>query len=65
MQASKFPYVWRWGKWPATEWRARQNLRKGQRCRVLVWGRAKNSALIEFEDGYRMVQSLKVTIIHD
>lgn len=29
---------------------------KGQRCRMLVRG-AMNSALLEFEDGYRMVSS--------
>ncbi len=30
--------------------------RKGQRCRVLVRG-GMNSALVEFEDGYRVVTS--------
>ena len=30
--------------------------RKGQRCRVLVRGKM-NSALVEFEDGYRAVVS--------
>lgn len=55
-----FPYIWRWGKWPATGWRCGppwENLRKGLRCRVVVRGKTKNSALIEFRDGYRMVAS--------
>lgn len=46
-----FPYVY--------FWRAkglRTLDRKGQRCRVLVRGKM-NSALIEFEDGYRAVVS--------
>ena len=30
--------------------------RKGQACRVLVRG-GRNSALIEFEDGFRMIAS--------
>lgn len=43
-----FPYVWRWA--------ARLPARKGTRCRVLVRGRM-NSALVEFEDGYKVVTS--------
>lgn len=37
-------------------WRVRARLpeRFGQSCRVLVAG-AKNSVLVEFEDGYRVV----------
>ncbi len=44
-----FPYVWYW----------RKHLpgRKGQRCRVLTRSRRMNSALIEFEDGFRVVTS--------
>ena len=56
---STFPYYWAWGKFPQTELRVQepwQNLRKGQRCRVLARG-SMNSRLIEFEDGYRMVSS--------
>ncbi|MHC4644195.1 MAG: hypothetical protein ACYTBJ_01740 [Planctomycetota bacterium] len=49
-----FPYIWRWGtcggKYPET------GKRKGMRCRVVTRG-GKNSALIEFEDGYRAVAS--------
>lgn len=43
-----FPYIW--------FWRARLAERKGQRCRVLVRGKM-NSALVEFEDGYKVVTS--------
>ena len=56
-----FPYVWVWGKYPQREWRDEEpweDLRKGQRCRVLVRG-SMNNRLIEFEDGYRMVSSGK------
>jgi len=45
----KWPYIWNWRKWPAG-----QN-RKGQPCRVLHRSKTMNTALIEFEDGYRMV----------
>ena len=39
-------------------WRVKTRLpgRYGQKCRVLVWGR-RNSRLIEFEDGFRVVSS--------
>lgn len=39
-------------------WRVRSRLaeRRGQRCRVLVRG-ARNSCLVEFEDGARYVTS--------
>jgi len=45
------PYdrVWYWRKWLPD--------RKGQPCRIVVRGRSMNSALIEFEDGYRVVSS--------
>lgn len=46
---------------PALEfvWRVRTRLpeRHGQRCRVLVRSRRMNSALVEFEDGYRVITS--------
>lgn len=48
-----YTYTWAWGnpaKYPVL------GLRKGQPCRVLVRG-AKNSALVEFEDGYQVVTS--------
>jgi len=45
----EFPYVWAWGVRP-------QPSRKGQRCRVVVRG-TMNSALVEFEDGWRVVTS--------
>lgn len=57
---STFPYYWAWGKYPQTQLRHKkpwQDLRKGQRCRVLVRSRRMNTALIEFEDGYKMVSS--------
>ena len=46
-----YPYIWFWNPSPM-----RTVNRKGQRCRVLVRG-AMNSALIEFEDGFRIVAS--------
>lgn len=48
---SEFPYVWFWNPSPM-----RPLARKGQRCRIVVRG-AKNSALIEFEDGFKVVAS--------
>jgi hypothetical protein len=45
---AKFPYYWRV--------RTRLPGRFGQRCAVLVRGR-KNTALVEFEDGYRVTTS--------
>jgi hypothetical protein len=53
-----FPYVWAWSQ-PAP-WNRRAGYldrdRKGERCRVVCRG-TKNSALVEFEDGYRTVTS--------
>jgi hypothetical protein len=53
----RFPYRWAWGYgqrvWALRD--DRQN-RKGQACRVVCRG-TMNSALIEFEDGHRMVAS--------
>jgi hypothetical protein len=46
-----FPYRWAWGPGPL-----RSLDRKGQACRVLARG-TMNSALLEFEDGYRVVTS--------
>jgi hypothetical protein len=49
----RYPYIWSWGnpaKYPVL------GLRKGQPCRVVCRG-AMNSALIEFEDGYRVITS--------
>jgi len=46
-----YPYIWFWNPSPM-----RTVNRKGQRCRVLVRG-AMNSALIQFEDGFRVVAS--------
>lgn len=37
-------------------WKKRLPERKGQLCKVLVRG-AKNSILVEFEDGYKVVTS--------
>lgn len=47
-EVKEFDQVW----W----WRCRLPERKGDRCRVLVQGK-KNSVLVEFEDGYRVVTS--------
>ena len=46
--AATFNYVW--------FWRARLPERKGQRCRVILRG-GMNSALVEFQDGQRVVTS--------
>ncbi len=46
-----YPYVW---SWRASRFRALD--RHGQRCRVVCRG-SMNSALIEFEDGFRSVVS--------
>jgi hypothetical protein len=46
-----FDHVWYW----RANWMRRIE-RKGERCRVLVRG-AKNSVLVEFEDGFRVVTS--------
>jgi hypothetical protein len=57
-----YPYVWTWRTrriGPArakVPWFGDGIDRTGQRCRVLVRS-AMNSALIEFEDGYRVVTS--------
>lgn len=45
-----FDHVWYWRDRPT------YSNRKGQRCRVLVRG-GKNSVLVEFEDGFRVVTS--------
>jgi hypothetical protein len=44
----KWTHRWFWRKWLPE--------RKGQRCRVLARG-SLNSALVEFEDGYKTVTS--------
>lgn len=46
-----FPYIWFWHGKPH-----RPIYRKGQRCRVLARGKM-NSALVEFEDGFKVVTS--------
>lgn len=64
-----FPYTWAWCQrehWTAERVdgvlvrlsppRVFDRCRKGERCRVLVRG-LMNSALLEFEDGYRVVTS--------
>jgi len=55
-----FPYVWFWRQKPGydrgTMPRVFDRDRKGERCRVVARG-AMNSALVEFEDGYRVVTS--------
>jgi hypothetical protein len=50
-----FPYVWFWRPHPQEPWKTQLD-RKDQRCRVLARG-TMNSALIEFEDGFRSVVS--------
>lgn len=49
VMALPFEYLW--------HWRSRLPERKGQRCRVLVRSRRMNSAMVEFEDGYKVVTS--------
>ncbi len=44
----EFPYIWRV--------RTRLPERFGTRCRVVVRG-SMNSAMVEFEDGYRVITS--------
>lgn len=44
----KFEWVWRV--------KTRLPERKGQKCRVLVWGKM-NNILVEFEDGFQVVTS--------
>jgi len=46
-----YPLVWYW----KPSWMRRID-RKGQRCRIVVRGK-KNSVLVEFEDGFRVVTS--------
>lgn len=46
---SDYPYIWRV--------RSRLPERFSQRCRVVVRAKSMNSALVEFEDGYRVVTS--------
>jgi hypothetical protein len=54
------PYRWAWGQKPGydrgTMPRVFDRDRKGERCAVLARGKM-NSALIEFEDGYRVITS--------
>lgn len=53
---SHFDHVWRHRKWPAADFNGprQQDLRVGQRCRVLAVGRNGNVA-VEFEDGTQVV----------
>jgi hypothetical protein len=55
-----FPYVWHWHQKPGWDRSSPPRLfdrdRKGERFRVICRG-TKNSALVEFEDGYRTVTS--------
>ncbi len=48
---TEFPYLWFWKRSFM-----RPIDRKGQACRVLVRG-GRNSALVEFEDGFRIIAS--------
>lgn len=52
-RAVKFDMIWFW-KYQGPPWRIVD--RKGQACRVVVRG-TKNSVLVEFPDGYRVVTS--------
>jgi hypothetical protein len=55
-----YPHVWHWRQKPGWDRgmppRVFDRDRKGERCRVLARG-TMNSALVEFEDGYRTVTS--------
>jgi hypothetical protein len=46
-----FDHIWYW-KYRGPPWRVIN--RKGERCRILVRG-SKNSVLVEFEDGFKVV----------
>ena len=59
-----FPYSWRW-RWRTLEypgvtakvpWFGDGVDRTGQNCRVLIHG-SRNTALIEFENGYQAITS--------
>ena len=60
----EFPYVWNWRfrtwEFPGVRWRTAWFGdgvdRSGQACRVVVRG-SRNSALLEFADGYRVITS--------
>jgi hypothetical protein len=58
MHEAAYPYVWFWHRKPGWDRGTppRELDRKGQRCRVIARG-AMNSALLEFEDGFRTVTS--------
>jgi hypothetical protein len=49
-------HTWRHRRWPCADFAGpqQQDLRVGQRCRVLARGRNGNT-LVEFEDGTQMV----------
>lgn len=49
-------HVWGWNKWPAAADAWVPGNRAGQRVRLLVAGR-RNSVLVEFEDGTKVVTS--------
>lgn len=51
---TELPYIYRWAK--AFGMHSLGGERKGQECKVLVRGK-RNSALIEFPDGFRAVVS--------
>jgi hypothetical protein len=48
-------HTWAWAKYPIDSWTL-AGCRKGQRCKLLSTG-ARNSVLVEFEDGSRYVTS--------
>lgn len=50
----EYPYVWAWGTCGGM--RPEVGKRKGTRCRVVTRG-GMNSALVEFEDGFRTITS--------
>jgi hypothetical protein len=57
MRAPEYPYRWAWGSQPRWDRPGARALdRKGERCRVVARG-SMNSALLEFEDGFRVVTS--------
>lgn len=57
-----FVYVWAWSQPSLADfWKKRTSGyfdrdRKGEKCRILARG-TKNSVLLEFEDGYKVVTS--------
>jgi len=58
LDPTEWPHVWALDKWPRREWDyPAPGGYKGMGCRVLIRGRTMNSALVEFENGDRIIAS--------